>query len=133
MYMDRIDLFGYTTQRLSRSYPPTIMRYKAVELKKDLIADVNVVNQMLKYVDWLAHTRAGGDYSMVDAYLVASGYTPEVIAYAADAGVRDYIAPYRPYRKQQWSQLKLVRYIPVRAIPALRFEPVALSSVSTLV
>ncbi len=126
MYMDRIDLFGYTTQRLSRNFPPTIMRYKAVELKKDLIADVNVVNQMLKYVDWLAHTRAGGDYSMVDAYLVASGYTPDVLAYAADAGLRDYIAPYRPYRKQQWSQLTLVRYIPTGSTPAVRFEAVPL-------
>jgi hypothetical protein len=126
MYMDRIDLFGYTTQRLSPNFPPTIMRYKAVELKKDLIGDVNVINQMLKYVDWLAHTRAGGDYSMVDAYLVASGYTPEVIDYACDAGVRDYITPYRPYQKQQWSQLTLVRYIPVitPGAPAVRLEPV---------
>ncbi len=123
VYMDRIDIFGYTTQRLSRSFPPTIMRYKAIELKKDLISDVNVINQMLKYVDWLAHTRAGGDYSMVDAYLVASGYTPEVITYASAAGVRDYVTPYRPYRKKQWSQLTLVRYIPVGDTPALHFEP----------
>jgi hypothetical protein len=87
---------------------------------------VNVINQMLKYVDWLAHTRAGGDYSMVDAYLVASGYTPEVIDYACDAGVRDYITPYRPYQKQQWSQLTLVRYIPIitPGAPAVRLEPV---------
>lgn len=126
MYMDRIDLFGYTTRRLSPNFPPTIMRYKAVELKKDLIGDVNVINQMLKYVDWLAHTRAGGDYSMVDAYLVASGYTPEVIDYACDAGVRDYITPYRPYQKQQWSQLTLVRYIPTLTpgVPAVRLERV---------
>lgn len=122
MYMDRIDLFGYTTRRLSASFPPTIMRYKAIELKKDLISDVNVINQMLKYVDWLAHTRAGGDYSMVDAYLVASGYTPEVVDYACDVGVRDYITPYRPYHKQQWSQLTLVRYIPTSSIPAVRLE-----------
>lgn len=125
MYMDRIDLFGYTTRRLSRNFPPTIMRYKAVELKKDLIGDINVINQMLKYVDWLAHTRAGGDYSLIDAYLVASGYTPEVIAYACDAGVRDYVAPYRPYRKQQWSQLKLICYTPTGANPAVQLTPVA--------
>jgi len=122
MYMDRIDLFGYTTRRLSASFPPTIMRYKAIELKKDLISDVNVINQMLKYVDWLAHTRAGGDYSMVDAYLVASGYTPEVVDYACSVGMRDYITPYRPYQKQQWSQLTLVRYIPTGSIPAVRLE-----------
>lgn len=129
MYMDRIDLFGYTTRCLSPNFPPTIMRYKAVELKKDLISDVNVINQMLKYVDWLAHTRAGGDYSMVDAYLVASGYTPEVVDYACDAGVRDYITPYRPYHKQQWSQLTLVRYIPIGGSPAVRLEQVPLTRV----
>jgi hypothetical protein len=124
MYMDRIDLFGYTTRRLSNAFLPTVMRYKAIELKKDLISDVNVVNQMLKYVDWIAHQRAGGDYSLVDAYLVASGYTSEVIAYAQEAGVRDYIAPYRPYRKQQWSQLRLLRYTPTGNVPAVHFEPV---------
>lgn len=125
MYMDRIDIFGYTRRRLSPSFPPTIMRYKAIELKKDLIGDVNVINQMLKYVDWLAHQRAGGDYSLVDAYLVASGYTDDVVAYAREMGVRDYIAPYRPYRKQQWSQLSLLRYLPTDDLPAVRFEVVA--------
>lgn len=110
VYMDRIDIFGYVQEALVPGAIPTILRYKAIEIKKGRVTSPDVVKQLLKYVDWVAHTRAGGDYSLVDAYFVAHGYSDEVVEYVEKELPKDFITPRRPYDPAQWARLKLVEY-----------------------
>ncbi len=109
-YMDRIDIFGNVTRPLNSGLPRTVVRYKIVEVKKDSVEDIETIDQLMKYVDWTAHTRCGGDYAMIDAYLVAHGFSEDVITYTSTGTARRHVVPRRPYRTQDWSRLALVRY-----------------------
>ena len=73
-YMDKMDIFGY---RYIPGYEPTKARYLVIELKKDNAA-IPDVDQLLKYVDWIKEEYAFGDYSMIEAYLVAADFPKEV-------------------------------------------------------
>ena len=46
--MDKMDIFGY---RYIKGYN-TVSKYMTIEIKKDL-ADVSVIDQIMKYVDWI--------------------------------------------------------------------------------
>ena len=59
---------------------------------------VQFVNQLLKYVDWVANTRAGGDYELIEAFLVASAFDEQTKRFARRGGRRRYIIPRRPYQ-----------------------------------
>jgi hypothetical protein len=122
-YMDRIDVFGHVTRRLSSDLPATVVRYKIVEIKKDFIESIEAIDQLMKYVDWTAHTRSGGDYAMIDAYLVAHGFSEEVVAYAREGTSRRYVVPRRPYRTQDWSRLRLVSYDYLGSPPGMSLTP----------
>ncbi|WP_235846943.1 hypothetical protein [Neobacillus soli] len=65
-YMDKMDVFGY---RFIPSYS-TISKYLTIEIKKD-VADTEVINQLMKYVDWINQEYSYGDYSMIEAFIVA--------------------------------------------------------------
>ncbi len=72
-YMDKMDIFGY---RYIPGYK-TKSRYLVVEIKKGEAAD-DVIGQIMKYVDWIQGEYAYGDYSMIEAYVVASGFSDSV-------------------------------------------------------
>jgi len=121
-YMDRIDIFGYVEKAISPDVSPTVVRYKIVEIKKDKVQSRDAINQLIKYVDWIAHTRAGGNYSMVDAYFVAHDYADSVVKYVQDTLPKDFVTPRRPYAPAQWKQLHLIRYNYTGGTPALELQ-----------
>ena len=121
-YMDRIDIFGYVEKTISPEAAPTVLRYKVVEIKRDEVTNEEDVNQLIKYVDWIAHTRAGGDYSLVEAYFVAHGYDDAVVRYVQGTLPRGFITPRRPYAPAQWDQLQLIRYTYTGGTPALELQ-----------
>jgi len=121
-YMDRIDIFGYVEKTISPEAAPTVLRYKVVEIKRDEVTNEEDVNQLVKYVDWIAHTRAGGDYSLVEAYFVAHDYDDTVVRYVQDTLPKDFITPRRPYAPARWDQLQLIRYTYTGGMPALELQ-----------
>lgn len=121
LYMDRIDVFGY------RRSPPfdSITDYLVVEVKKD-VAMLDDVAQLMKYVDWIAQQYAGGDYSMIHAFLVAFDFDiASKHAFELTVG-RGFTVGTRPTRSEAWRQLRLVRYAKSDAESPLTFEATAL-------
>lgn len=104
-YMDKMDVFGY-------KYIPgykTISKYLIIELKKDA-AGVGVIEQIMKYVDWIQSEYAYGDYSMIQAFIVASDFSDEVIARRDSECIRNFTKGYRPTVSCKWDAVKLVKY-----------------------
>ena len=105
-YMDKMDIFGY---RYIPNYPGTISKYLVIELKKDS-AKIEDVDQLLKCVDWVNQEYSFGDYSMIEAYLVAKSISKSVIQARNNYAVRNYIIGRRPAKSSTWTNLKLVEY-----------------------
>lgn len=103
-YMDRIDIFGY---RWIEQYRFIIEKYLVVELKKEQSDQDNVL-QVMKYVDWVNEEYAHGDYSLIDAFLVAHEFSEEVSL--QEETRREYVVGRRPAHAKAWDNLKLVTY-----------------------
>lgn len=103
-YMDHMDVFGY---RWIKDYRPVIERYLVAELKKGR-AIASDVSQVMKYVDWAHEEYAHGDYSLIQAFLVAHRFAGTV----SSTGVsqRDYVVGHRPAEARAWKNLSYVRY-----------------------
>lgn len=104
VYMDKIDFFGY---KWIEEYRSIIERYLVVELKKDK-AEADDALQIMKYVDWVNEECAHGDYSLIDAFLVAHQFS-EKSAPKKELS-REYVVGRRPAVPKSWSNLKYVTY-----------------------
>lgn len=104
-YMDKMDIFGY---RYIEGFD-TISKYIIVEIKKDS-AEPEVIDQVMKYVDWVTVEYAHGDYSMIEAFVVASEFSEDVLAEKEKDAIRGYVKGYRPAESCLWKNLKLVKY-----------------------
>ncbi|MBD3276607.1 MAG: DUF91 domain-containing protein [Candidatus Marinimicrobia bacterium] len=105
-YMDKMDIFGY---RYIAGFKPTKSKFMVIEIKRDE-AKSEDIDQLLKYVDWLKEEYVYGDYSMVEAYLVASGFNAEVKQYLNRVGIRKFTIGQRPARSEEWSNINIVQY-----------------------
>lgn len=104
-YMDKMDLFGY---RYISGFD-TISKYLLVEIKKDE-AKLDVIDQVMKYVDWINQEYAHGDYYMINAFIVAFDFPEEVINYKNQMCKRNYIRGRRPTIADEWSNVRLIKY-----------------------
>lgn len=104
-YMDKMDVFGYRFIPLF----PTISKYLTIEIKKD-IADKEVINQLMKYVDWINQEYSFGDYSMIEAFVVAQDFPEEVVKLKNEVGKRTFVKGRRPAVTRHWSNLRLIKY-----------------------
>jgi len=104
-YIDKIDIFGY---RRIRNYS-TISKYLVIELKRG-IANEAVVDQTMKYVDWVNHEYAFDDYSMIEAFIVAYDFPEAVIARKNEVCVRNFIKIRRPATTETWRGVRLISY-----------------------
>lgn len=104
-YMDKMDVFGY---RYIPGYDVK-SRYLIAELKKD-IASVGIVEQIMKYVDWVSNEYANKDYSMIEAFIIASDFGDDVIYAVRNHCVRNFTKGFRPTQFCIWNNLKMVKY-----------------------
>lgn len=104
-YMDKMDIFGY---RYIKGYK-TISKYLVIELKKDE-ATIDVVDQVMKYVDWINQEYSHGDYSMIEAYIVAADFSDNVIDKKKTTCIRNFTKGYRPSEACTWTNCKLIKY-----------------------
>lgn len=104
-YIDKMDVFGY---KYIEGYD-VIGKYLIIEIKKDM-ANSDVVEQILKYADWVANEYANGDYSMIEAYIVALDFENNVQPLVEQYGKRNFTKGYRPTQFCEWSDIKLVKY-----------------------
>lgn len=124
-YVDKIDLLAYEIERPTPgSSVPIAHSYHILELKKDRAAPEDIT-QALKYVDWVAHKRQGGDYADISAFVVSAGFPDEVRDFASSEGQRDYVRPRRPYVTATWQSLYLIEYSVATEGAAIRLRRVA--------
>lgn len=83
-----------------------------VEIKKDCLGkkDSNVVQQVMKYVDWVTRKYANNIYPMVTAYIIANGFDEDFKRNCRETGIRNYNLGYRNSRPQTWMDIKLIKY-----------------------
>lgn len=111
-YMDKIDVFGY---RWVRGYEGRVIsKYLVIEIKKDAakIGDSNQeksYNQLMKYVDWVCQQYAHGDYSMIEAYLVAKSFNFAKCSHMRHAITRPYVMGHEAM-SFIWNQMTFVEY-----------------------
>lgn len=117
-YMDRMDVFGYSYIQGFK----TKSRFLVAELKKNG-ATTGDVDQLMKYVDWVKDEYSYGDYSIINAFLIAFDFPSPVVEYARKMGERKYIIGRRPARSAIWSNLKLVKYSFNRFTGLIEFYP----------
>ncbi|CEH33997.1 hypothetical protein [Romboutsia lituseburensis] len=115
-YMDKMDIFGY---RYIKGYD-TISKYLVVEIKKDT-AKTDLIDQVMKYVDWINHEYAYGDYSMIEAFVVASYIPQDVIDYSKSICSRTYTKGRRPIVTDIWKNIRFIEYSYDKASNQLNF------------
>ncbi|SDO74707.1 endonuclease NucS domain-containing protein [Halobacillus aidingensis] len=118
-YMDKMDIFGY---KFIPGYS-TISKYLIIEIKKGK-ASINAVEQLMKYVDWVNQEYSFGDYSMINAFLVAHDIPKEVIDFRNKHGKRNYIKGRRPVIPTEWNNIRLIKYSFDKVNKKLKFEEV---------
>jgi hypothetical protein len=116
-YVDKMDIFGY---RYIPTYD-TVSKYLVIEIKKDN-ATRDSIDQLMKYVDWIHNEYAHGDYSMIEAYVVAYGFDDDVAAYKQEACIRNYTIGSRPTLNKKWTDVKLIEYRYDTELKRLRFN-----------
>lgn len=104
-YMDKMDVFGF---KYIDGFD-TISKYLTIEIKKDA-AKRDVVNQVMKYVDWINEEYAYGDYGMIQAFIVAYDFSDDVIEYRNSVCIRNYTRGRRPTISGIWKNVRLIKY-----------------------
>jgi len=118
-YMDKMDIFGYS---YITGFDPTRAKYLVIELKKDE-AIIDDIEQLLKYVDWVKDEYCFGDYSMINAFLVAYKFDNKVKKYKETTVSRKYTIGRRPAKTLEWNNLKLIKYS-FNSINKIDFQPI---------
>ncbi|MFD1064790.1 hypothetical protein [Oceanobacillus locisalsi] len=103
-YMDKMDVFGY---RYIKGYK-TISKYLMIEIKKDA-ANIETIDQAMKYIDWIEQEYSH-DYNMIEAFIVASYISEEVVKKRDESAVRFYTKGRNPAETSQWKNLHLIEY-----------------------
>lgn len=118
-YMDKMDIFGY---RYIPGYD-AISKYLCIEIKKDT-AHSDVLYQIMKYVDWINTEYSHGNYSMIEAFIVAYDFDDELLRLKNEICVRNYAMGMRPTILGTWTNLRLIKYSYDESTTSLSFTEV---------
>jgi hypothetical protein len=124
-YADWIDVVATSSYpgRSTESSPGAV-HFDVIEAKSDRLAGRTedafdaAVSQLMKYVDFISVHYAGGNYSAVDAFFVAAGFSDAVLRRyeatlldAVGVSARSYVlSPHESPATRVWSRLRLVSY-----------------------
>lgn len=106
-YMDKMDIFAYKLKVIEGS--SVITKYMVIELKASS-ADDDTVVQVSKYVDYVCKEYAFGDYSLIEAYVVANDISAIDIKKAKTNASRSYNIGSHPIIAKKWCDLHLIKY-----------------------
>ena len=106
-YMDKIDIFAYKYKVVENSR--FITKYLILELKANAAND-ETVTQVLKYVDFVCKEYAYGDYSLIEAYVLANDISSIDTKKARAIASRIYNVGSHPIISKEWCDLHLVKY-----------------------
>lgn len=106
-YMDKIDIFGYKYLRIGKE--KVISKFLVIELKAGE-ADIDAVNQISKYIDWVCKKYTFGDYNRIEAFIVAHGFDNLNIGDAKKEASRNFNIGSHPILFKTWSNLRFVKY-----------------------
>ena len=101
-----MDIFAYRFLEYPHENKP-IEKYLVLELKKDK-ADINTIQQTMRYVDWICNEYASGDYSLVTAGVIAFEYGN--LDSLQDAISRTFISSTHPIVTKKWNDLTCLTY-----------------------
>ena len=104
-WVDRMDVFAF---RYITDNAPIIEKFGIIELKKDT-ASGNDIQQVMKYVDWVNREYGTGDYSLIEAFLVAHDFDRESIKRLDETAERQFTLG-RPARSKLWHNITYVTY-----------------------
>lgn len=99
-WVDRMDVFAF---RYITDNAPIIERFGIVELKKDT-ASGGDIQQVMKYVDWVNQEYGTGDYSLIEAFLVAHDFDDDSIKRLDETAERQFTLS-RPARSELWHNI----------------------------
>jgi len=105
-YMDKMDVFGYS---YILGFKPTKSNFLIAELKKDKATEEDIL-QLMKYVDWVKDEYCFGDYSMINAFLIASDFQDNMPNLIHDVVQRRFTIGTRPTKSKMWNKVKLIKY-----------------------
>jgi len=105
-YMDKMDIFAYKYTEIDTE--KVISKYMVIELKKDS-ANVGTMTQVTNYVDWICNNYAYGNYSLIEAYILAADFDSEMYEYK-EITERIYNLGSHPIQVKRWSNLKFIKY-----------------------
>lgn len=106
-YMYKMDIFAYHFLKVGDYLIQD--KYLIIEVKKDS-AKLDVLHQIMKYVDWVTQEYAHGDFSMIEACIVAKSFSREIIEEAKEICVRNYSVEYNPSIAAIWNNIKFITY-----------------------
>lgn len=108
-YIDKMDVFAY---KFLNEYPQEekpIEKYLIIELKKGK-ANKESVLQLMRYVDWVCNEYASGDYSLIEARVIAADYVKNIGKEKTKSAIRTYISSTHPITTDIWDDLRLIKY-----------------------
>lgn len=105
-YMDKMDIFAYRYTEIDGE--KVISKYMVIELKKDC-ANVDTIAQVTNYVDWICNKYAYGDYSLIEAYILASDFESGMLS-RCNLYERVYNLGSHPIQVKKWNNLKFIKY-----------------------
>lgn len=107
-YMDKMDIFAYKFTEIDNE--KVISKYMVIEIKKDS-ANKDTIAQVTNYVDWICTNYAYGDYSLIEAYILAYDFNKDVLlAESKEMYERTYNLGSHPIQVKKWSNLKFIKY-----------------------
>ncbi len=105
IYMDKMDIFGYRYVEGHQA----ISKYLVCELKTGAASEDDV-EQLMKYVDWVASEYCNRDYSQIQAFLVAREFDTLVKRHLVEVAHRGSAIGSHPVRISGLELPKLVTY-----------------------
>lgn len=105
-FSDWMDIFG---TKMVSGLNGVVNYHVLVELK-DEAATLDVVDQVMKYVDWVNRDYCKGEYSLIRAFIVASDFSDDVKTHAKKFCIRNYTVGFKPSEHRLWNDLKLIKY-----------------------